>query len=46
MPPFSQSVLSSPQRLLDPEDVGTTQTQCKLQGEQVYIYLQNNPQEI
>jgi hypothetical protein len=44
-PSFSQS--SSPRILLDPEDVGTMQTQCQLQGEYVhkYIYNTNNPQK-
>jgi len=42
----SQAVLSSPRRLLDPEDVGTMQ--CQLQGEYVHkcIYNTINPQEI
>jgi len=43
----SQAVLSS-RRLLDPEDVGTMQAQCQLQGEYVHKYIYNtiNPQEI
>jgi hypothetical protein len=44
----SQAVLSSPRKLLGPENAGTMQPQCQLQGEYVHKYIYNtiNPQEI